>query len=161
MTAESTWSTKDKLIGAGLLLVLLSAVAFLVIGHVKAFTGPDLGIDTTSSNCIPAQAEVLDKFETGGKSTDYKLKYSYRTPEGKEIIQEEYVDLNLYTFSKIGDEVAICYLADDPDRSALMDNDHGADSMLHLWVLDGAVLLVIVLLIRSIVKRKRKKQQSL
>lgn len=159
MENQATWSTKDRIIGAGLIAVLLCAIGFLVYGHINAFQGPGLGISPDDPDCEPTQALVTNKFETGGKSIAYSLTYTYRTPDGTTFDQEEHVDINTFALTEIGDSVGVCFLKSQPEKSIILSNDQGSESILHLIVLDLAVLVAIFFLIRSMLK-KRKQQTA-
>jgi len=119
MEKISSLSFKDKLIGVTLLFTLLSGVGAVVYGHVRAFNIAAFFVDKDSPDCIAASAMVDRKYRTGVKSVGYAMEYSFKTPDGRSFKQKDEVDINTYSFSKVGEQIEICYMKSNPRRSVM------------------------------------------
>ena len=150
---------KDKLIGAAILLALLSGLGALVYGQVQSLKKILFHLNRNSPDCISAAGLVFKKYETGVKTRAYKVEYRYKTTDGKSFEQEEAVDFNTYVSSRVGERIKICYLKKNPSRSIIRRNNDGEDEIFINAVLWFGILIAVLIGIRGY-RKLRKKEQS-
>lgn len=152
------WSDKQR----KTIFFVAFTVIILVLGYwnYKTFAAGFFEANPSSADCIAQVGEVIDMHSGGGSARksreSYFVSYTY-TAGGVQYEGKQRVDDNVYNRTKIGAEIEICAMKDNPERSAIIGNDiKGEDAFMVVLVDIGAVALLIFVIATGLREKKTK-----
>lgn len=151
---EKKWNAKR-------LQFIVFGLGFLLLAYwnFNTFSGGLFSAHPDSPDCIRTSGIVTEVYASGGSSRrakeNYHLRYVYEV-NGEEYESREVVDYTIYTNTRLGSKLEVCYMKDKPGRSAIIGNDAKGSSAFYVVLTDLAVLALIVYVIYAGIKRRRK-----
>jgi hypothetical protein len=155
---EKKWNVKR-------LQFIVFGIAFLLLAYwnINTFTGGLFSAHPDSPDCIRTNGIVTEVYASGGSSKrpkeNYHLRYVYEV-DGEEYESREQVDYTIYTNTRLGTKIEVCYMKDKPGRSAIIGNDVKGSNAFYVILADLFVIGLIAYVIYAGIKRRRKAAQA-